>query len=112
MGPHLQFAAEKPSDPLELRVYAGSSANFTLYEDDGTTMHYLRSNQSSTITIEWDDGARTLKIAARVGRFPGMLLNRTLNVVLVSKGFGVGMEPTAKPTQVLAYTGTPLTVKL
>jgi alpha-D-xyloside xylohydrolase len=112
MGPYLLFAAEKCSDPLEVRIYPGAAASFTLYEDDGTTMHYLRRNESSTIAMEWDDRARTLKIAAREGQFPGMLHNRTLHVVLVSRGFGVGMEPTGNPTQVLAYTGTSLSVKL
>eukprot|EP01046_Picozoa_sp_COSAG06_P039673 COSAG06_NODE_4719_length_4010_cov_4.228842_4_plen_57_part_00 len=42
----------------------------------------------------------------------GMLEARTLHVVLVSKGFGVGMEPTAQPTKVVSYKGAALTVRL
>jgi hypothetical protein len=42
----------------------------------------------------------------------GMLEARTLHLVLVSKGFGVGMEPTAQPTKVVSYKGAALTVRL
>jgi hypothetical protein len=42
----------------------------------------------------------------------GMLEARTLHLVLVSKGFGVGMEPTAQPTKVISYKGAALTVRL
>jgi alpha-D-xyloside xylohydrolase len=91
---------------------AGANATFTLYEDDGTTMRYIRRNESSTITMAWDDGAKTLSVAAREGSYPGMLMTRSLHVVLVADGFGVGMEPTAKPTRVVNYTGAALSVKL
>ena len=33
MGPTVQYAAEKPADPIELRIYAGADGRFTLYED-------------------------------------------------------------------------------
>ena len=35
MGPYLQYTAEKPADPIELRVYRGANGAFTLYEDEG-----------------------------------------------------------------------------
>ena len=112
LGPHLQYSSEKPSDPLELRVYNGADASFVIYEDDGATMHYTRRNESSTIALQWEDGATTLHIAARKGSFQGMLLTRTLHVVLVRGGFGIGMEPTQAPTKSVTYTGAALTMKL
>jgi|EP01046_Picozoa_sp_COSAG06_P021057 alpha-D-xyloside xylohydrolase len=66
-----QYAAEKASDPLELRIYPGGDANFTLYEDDGTTMRYSRRDESSTIRFLWADSTKTLSVSDRVGRFPG-----------------------------------------
>jgi hypothetical protein len=39
-------------------------------------------------------------------------MTRSLHVVLVADGFGVGMEPTAKPTRAVNYTGAALSVKL
>jgi alpha-D-xyloside xylohydrolase len=31
MGPFVQYSAEKPADPIELRVYPGANGSFTLY---------------------------------------------------------------------------------
>ena len=40
MGPELQYAAEKPADPIELRVYRGADGAFTLYEDENDGYNY------------------------------------------------------------------------
>ena len=40
MGPIIQYADEKPTDPIELRIYRGADGDFTLYEDDGVTYDY------------------------------------------------------------------------
>lgn len=112
LGPHLHYASEKPSDPLELRVYRGADASFVLYEDDGKTMHYARRNQSSTVAMRWEEATTTLRVGARAGRFPTMLQTRTLHIVLVREGFGVGMEPTQEPSKTIVYTGGALTVQL
>ena len=69
-------------DPLEVRVYPGKDASFTLYEDDGDTYAYQRGAASSRIPMRWDDRARTLTVGVRAGTFPGMLPTRHLNVVL------------------------------
>src|SRR5277367_83039 len=34
MGPDVEYAAEKPADPIELRIFPGASGSFTLYEDE------------------------------------------------------------------------------
>ena len=122
MGPHLQYASEKQADPIELRVYGyaglATSCNehgcgMVLYEDDGKTMGYTRSNASSTIDIRWQLArppvtySNQLVIAARKGKgFAGMLRKRTFHIVLVRPGHGVGLEPTTVPDGVLEYNGT------
>ena len=40
--------AEKPVNPLVVRVYPGPSGHFTLYEDDGTSPAYLHGNYALT----------------------------------------------------------------
>ncbi len=40
MGPVVRYAAEKPADPIELRVYRGANGSFTLYEDEGDSYRY------------------------------------------------------------------------
>src|SRR5262249_53595052 len=40
IGPDVEYAAEKPADPIELRVYRGADGAFTLYEDEGDSYRY------------------------------------------------------------------------
>lgn len=109
MGPHLQYTSEKPADPIELRVYRGANGAFTLYEDDGTTNEY-KAGRFAAIPLTWNETLGTLTIGKRQGEFPGMLSRRTLQIVWVKPGQGVGVEPAAKPDRTVVYTGKPLTV--
>jgi alpha-D-xyloside xylohydrolase len=109
MGPFVQYAAEKPADPIELRIYPGADGSFTLYEDENDTYNYEKGIYS-TIDFHWDDARRELKIEARKGNFPGMLQTRTFQVVVVRPGHGVGVEDTGKADQVVAYRGGALVV--
>jgi len=110
MGPFLQYSSERPADPLEIRLYAGGDgATFEIYEDDGQT----RGNdvgEWSSFRLDWD-GAATLNVSDRTGSFPGMLTNRTFNVVLVQPGQGGGLQP-ATVFQTVHYNGDKLTVNV
>jgi alpha-D-xyloside xylohydrolase len=103
-GPELAYTGEKPADPIVLYVYAGADGAFTLYEDDGLTYGYERG-ELSRIPITWADATRTLTVGQREGSFPGMLTQRTFQVVLVSPQSPVGFsfDPVAERT--LPYTG-------
>ncbi|MEM1543899.1 MAG: glycoside hydrolase family 31 protein [Candidatus Bathyarchaeia archaeon] len=109
MGPHLQYVGEKPFNPIEVRIYPGADASFTIYEDDGETYDYERGVYS-LIRLGWNEGERTLTIDKRVGKYPGMLKERTFHIVLVREGHGVGVEE-AKPDQVVQYKGKKVIVK-
>src|ERR1700761_7261928 len=61
MGPDLQYAEQKPADPIELRIYPGADADFSLYEDDNNTYAY-EHGAFATIPIHWNDAAHTLTI--------------------------------------------------
>jgi alpha-D-xyloside xylohydrolase len=104
MGPFLQYSSEKPADPIELRIYAGANGNFTLYEDEGDSYRYEKG-AFATIPFAWDDAARTLTIGPRKGDFPGMMKDRTFNVVWVSANHGEGISVTEKPDAVVHYNG-------
>ena len=54
------------TDPLEIRVYPGSDAAFTLYEDDGDNYDYERQI-ASRILLRWDEQTRTLTVLPGVG---------------------------------------------
>jgi alpha-D-xyloside xylohydrolase len=79
LGPDMEYAAEKPADPIELRVYKGADGAFTLYEDENDSYNYEKGLRA-TIPIRWDNGAQSLTIDERVGTFPGMLTTRTFHV--------------------------------
>jgi alpha-D-xyloside xylohydrolase len=81
LGPEMQYVGEKAWDNLELRVYPGADATFTLYEDEGDNYNY-EQGKHATITMQWNDKARKLTIGQRLGAYEGMLEQRQFTVVL------------------------------
>jgi alpha-D-xyloside xylohydrolase len=104
MGPMIQFASAA-DDPMELRVYPGADGSFTLYEDEGDGYGY-EAGAYATIPISWNDAKRMLSFGARSGSFPGMLGRRTFNVVLVSPGYGTGVELSTSYQISVTYDGS------
>ena len=112
MGPFLQYSQELPFDPLEIRIYPGMDAYAELYEDDGVTQAFATRAEHTLISFSWRENARQLTVAARQGSFPGMLASRTLHVVLVHPGHGVGLQPCPSPDSVVTYSGHQVVVQL
>lgn len=110
LGPVVQFAGEKPADPLELRVYRGAEGSFTLYEDEGDSYRYERGVYA-TIPISWNEKNQTLTIGKRIGKFPGMLEKRTIRVVFVSSNHGIGAAAEKKADREIQYTGKAVTIR-
>ena len=69
--------------PMELRVYPGADAVFTLYEDDGWSNDYEKG-ACSRIVLKWDESQKELTIGKREGRFVGMPEARQFQVRLVN----------------------------
>jgi alpha-D-xyloside xylohydrolase len=95
LGPEKQYIAEKSDAPIELRVYPGKDAAFTLYEDEGTNYNYEKG-QYSTIPLKWNDRLGELEIGARTGSFPGMPANLI---------FSVHLAGATSPAQLVSYSG-------
>jgi len=110
MGPSLQYAAEKPADPIELRIYRGADGAFTLYEDENDGYNYEKGIHA-TIPIVWNDATNTVTIGERTGKFPGMLESRTFLVVFVSENHGAGIGPADHADKTVRYSGQSLSVK-
>ena len=111
MGPFIQYSSEKPADPIELRIYRGADGRFTLYEDKGDNYNYEKGKYA-TIPISWNEAKHTLEIGKRTGEFPGMLKERTFNIVWVSENHGAGVPITEKPDAVVHYNGKPVKVSV
>jgi alpha-D-xyloside xylohydrolase len=111
MGPALEYAQQSPSDPVELRIYAGANGDFTLYEDEGDTYNYEKG-AFTTIALHWDDASKTLSFGERQGQFPGMPAAHTFQIVLVAKDQGAGVEPSNHPEKIITYNGAAVSAKL
>jgi alpha-D-xyloside xylohydrolase len=109
MGPVMQHTGEKPSDPIELRIYSGADGAFTLYEDDRNTYNY-QDGQYSEIDLLWHDATETLTISQHKGAFAGMLEKRTFRVARVRVGSGIGIDEAAS-VQTISYDGSQISVR-
>lgn len=99
MGMKKQYALERPNTPLEIYIYPGEDASFTLYEDEGDNYNY-ENGAYSNIMFQWNNHKRVLTIEEREGEYPGMQLSRTLRII----------SPSAEKTVV--YQGKKMTVRL
>jgi len=104
IGPSVQFAGQKPTDPIELRVYRGADGAFTLYEDEGDNYNYERGVYA-TIPFSWNEKSQTITIGKREGKFPGMPAQRKFRIVFVSPSHGVGGGDTEKADAEVIYKG-------
>jgi alpha-D-xyloside xylohydrolase len=108
MGPTMEWATQKPEDPIELRVYPGASGDFTLYEDENDGYAYEKGAHV-TIPVRWDDAGKTLSIGPAQGSYAGMPKSWNFQVVLVGQGAGVGASESAE--KVVKFNGEKLVVK-
>jgi alpha-D-xyloside xylohydrolase len=110
MGPFLQYATEKPADPIELRVYPGADGEFTLYEDENDNYNYEKGS-FAMIPIRWDEKKNTLTIDDRHGKFPGMLKQRTFRVIWVRARHGIGLASENNVDATVSYKGKRIEIK-
>jgi alpha-D-xyloside xylohydrolase len=111
MGPHMEYATEKPADNIELRIYPGADGSFQFYEDENDNYNYEKG-QYATFTFAWDNNRKELRISDTKGKFPGMLRHRIFNIVLVDGKHGSGQLEVVKADKRVVYNGSALVVKL
>ena len=98
-GPVRQYATQAVSEPLEIRIYPGADATFTLYEDDGCSNDYRQGKCCRTV-LTWNQAKRCLSIGSRQGRYSGMAPQRNLRVTVIGTG-----------SKDIAYQGKKTTVR-
>ena len=109
-GPEIEYTSQKPADPVTLFVYTGRNASFTLYEDEGVNYGYERG-ECTFIPFNYDEASGELTIGERKGQYPGMLRDRTFNIVWVTRTNNIEFDPDMKPHATLSYDGSPVVVK-
>ena len=104
LGPARQYADEKSSAPIELRIYPGKDATFELYDDEGDGYGY-EQGQHATVRLAWHDKQRRLEFGPRIGSYPGLVEQQAFRLVCGAR------EPRSEPANAL-YLGRPLSVSL
>lgn len=111
MGSVMEYATQKPADKIELRIYPGADGKFSFYEDENDNYNYEKG-QSATFQFVWNDKKHQLSISDTKGSFPGMLKQRTFNVVLVKGAHGSTVQTTTKADKSITYTGKAISVSI
>ncbi|MCP5073623.1 MAG: DUF5110 domain-containing protein, partial [Rhodobacteraceae bacterium] len=96
IDPIRQYTGQKVDEPMTLKIYRGANGNYTLYEDDGTSLDYIQGDSVQT-QIKWDDAAKTLSIEPASKQ----TATRTFQVELIPDG----------GTKKIQYTGQRLELK-
>ena len=104
LGPEVEYAEQKPSDPIEVRIYRGADGSFDLYEDEGDSYRY-EQGAYVVIPMHWNEAAGTLTFGERIGTFAGMIKDRKFHIILVGPGHGVGEAVSSDADAVVEYTG-------
>ena len=99
-GGEVQHTGELSAAPLEIRIFPGKDAAFTLYDDAGDGYGY-EQGEFTQIPFTWDDAKHQLTIGAMQGEYPGMPTERVFRVRLVKR------EPVE-----IRYTGQEITLPL
>jgi alpha-glucosidase (family GH31 glycosyl hydrolase) len=100
VDPVRQFTGEKISAPLTLRIYRGADGDYTLYEDDGESLAYLKSDAVLT-RFQWDDAAATLRISRdKLKTRSSVSATQALRIEIIPDG----------PVKTCDYTGKPVTI--
>jgi alpha-D-xyloside xylohydrolase len=109
LGPEIEYADQKPADPIELRVYPGADGSFDLYGDEGDNYDYEKGAHA-VIPIKWSQTNGTLVIGDRAGSYPGMSNSIKFHIVWVTQGHGAGGAVESTPDRTVEYTGSAITI--
>ncbi|UZH54496.1 DUF5110 domain-containing protein [Salinimicrobium tongyeongense] len=103
IGPEVQYSEEKDWKELEIRIYPGAEATFTLYEDENDNYNY-EEGAYSEINFLWNENEKMLTIEEREGDFEGMFQKRSFNISLLKDGEWINKQ--------IEYNGNKVEVKI
>ncbi|MEI8004711.1 MAG: TIM-barrel domain-containing protein [Bacteroidota bacterium] len=110
-APLMQYTTETPEDPVNMMIFPGADADFSLYEDENDGYNYEKAAYA-LIPFHWNDKEKTMTIGKREGEFPGMLKTRNFKLTFISPVIPEGF-PTAPTTEKkVKYNGSEISVKI
>ncbi len=106
----MQFSDESPNAPIEVRVYTGANARFTLYDDAGDGYAYERC-EYALLEMEWNEAASEMILHGRRGNFPEMRVVCEFDLVILSatNRFQHRLTYTGAEVRIVAFLATPST---
>lgn len=110
-GPNMEWSDEKPAELINLYIYAGRDALFSLYEDENTNYNYEKGDYA-VINISYDAMKGAVTFGKREGTFKGMLQNRRFNVIFVTPRNAQSLNMDNPSGKMVNYNGETVTVKL
>ena len=81
VDPIRQYTGQKVDEPMTLKIYLGADGKYTLYDDDGISLDYLKGSSVET-RIQWDDVAKRLTIEPQAKGSP----KRAFKIELIPDG--------------------------
>ncbi len=111
MIPDIQYAEQEYEGAMEIRIYPGADATFTLYNDEGDNYNY-ENGKYSAIDLHWNDAERMLSIKKRKGSYKGMQETLNFNIVLAEEDNGKGMDLSVQPLKTVSYQGEEISIQL
>ena len=111
IGPDITYADERPNAPLDLHIYPGQNASFTLYDDEGDNYNYEQGH-FAMIRLSWDDSARHLTLHDRHGDYPGMPGSREFRITMRDDAPYNPLLAQTSSVRTVLYEGREITVLL
>jgi alpha-D-xyloside xylohydrolase len=108
-GPEIQYTMEPTDGTINLYVYTGDDASFTLYEDEGINYNYEKGEFSS-ISFNYNEKEKTLIIGDRAGSFDNMQNDREIRLFIVNPDSPKAFDPASTPDQVMKYSGNKISI--
>jgi alpha-D-xyloside xylohydrolase len=95
---------------LTVYVYDGKNGSFNLYEDEGVNYNYEKGAYT-VIPFTYNNEDKTLTIGERKGEFPGMVRERNIHIILVTKENPIGLDDKSSG-ETIVYNGKSQTLVL
>lgn len=110
LEPAVEYTATASDKLIDLFVYEGADGRFTLYDDDGVSKGYLRSEYMK-IPLTYSSGANKLVIGRREGSFKDMPRDMIFRIHMVGPGENHGIDD-CPVFKTIEYKGDEISVDL